>query len=126
MPFQQLAADDPRLPFGDATFDAAIAIEVLEHVAEIEALVAELARVTRTRLLVSVPNMEVIPYYAPLGVVPWHLLESTHVNFFTRASLQAVLARHFREVEVFSYAEPPVKTHDGIALHAHLFAIANK
>jgi hypothetical protein len=25
-------------------------------------------------------------------VVPWHLLEATHVNFFTQRSLQALLA----------------------------------
>ncbi len=126
LPFKQLAADEKRLPFKDEEFDAAIAVEVLEHLHELDTVVAELARVTRARLLISVPNMEVIPYYAPLGVVPWHLLESTHVNFFTRASLRAALAGHFREVEVFTYAEPPVKSPDGIALHAHLFAIANK
>jgi hypothetical protein len=52
------------------------------------------------------------------------LLEATHVNFFTRASLRAVLAAHFARVEVFSYGEHPVRTRDGIALHVHLFAIA--
>ena len=124
LPFQQLDLTNRKLPLRDEQFDASIAIEVLEHVIELDPLVAELARVTRDRLLVSVPNMEVIPYYAPLGVVPWHLLESTHVNFFTRASLRAALAPHFPHVEVFSYAEPPVRTADNLALHAHLFAIA--
>lgn len=125
LPFSRLSGSNV-LPFADAEFDATIAIEVLEHVVELDAVIAEIARIIRGRFLVSVPNMEVIPYYAPLGVVPWHLLESTHVNFFTRASLRAALAGHFRQVEVFTYAEPPVKSPDGIALHAHLFAIANK
>lgn len=126
LPFLRLGAGDAALPLRDLEFDATIAIEVLEHIDELERLVAELARVTRHRLLVSVPNLEVLPYYAPLGIVPWHLLESTHVNFFTRASLRKILAAHFREVEVFSFGEPPVKTHEDIPVHVHLFALANK
>jgi SAM-dependent methyltransferase len=113
-----------RLPFADREFDAAIAIEVLEHVTAVDGFIAEAARVTRSRFIVSVPNIEVLPYFAPLGIVPWHLLEATHVNFFTRASVRAVLAAHFARVEVFSYGEHPVRTPDGIALHVHLFAIA--
>lgn len=124
LPFQRLDLTNRTLPFRDGQFEATVAIEVLEHVVELDELVAELARVTRDRLLVSVPNLEVIPYYAPLGVVPWHLLESTHVNFFTRRNLRNALARHFAHVEVFSYAEPPVRTAENLALHAHLFAVA--
>jgi SAM-dependent methyltransferase len=126
LPFRKLQSGETRLPFEDAHFDAAIAVEVIEHITDLDSFVAELARVTRSRLLVSVPNMEVIPYFAPLGVVPWHLLEATHVNFFTRASLRACLQRHFARVEVFSYAEHPVRTHEGIPVHLHLFAVASK
>jgi SAM-dependent methyltransferase len=117
---------ETRLPFEDAQFDVAIAVEVIEHIIDLDAFLAELARVTRSRLLLSVPNMEVIPYFAPLGVVPWHLLEATHVNFFTRASLRACLQPHFPRVEVFSYAEHPVRTDEGIPVHLHLFAVASK
>lgn len=124
--FRQLAERGAPLPCTDGEFDAAIAIEVLEHVHELHDLLAEVARVTRSRFLISVPNMEVIPYFAPLGVVPWHLLEATHVNFFTRSSLRAALARHFSHVEVFSYGEHPVHTRDGLPLHLHLFAIADR
>lgn len=125
VPFRELAAGDP-LPFGDREFDATIAIEVLEHIEELDIVVGEIARVTRSRFLVSVPNIEVISYFAPLGVVPWHLLEATHVNFFTRTSLREALGRHFSRVEVFSYGEHPVRTADGIPLHLHLFALADK
>jgi SAM-dependent methyltransferase len=126
LPFRKLQSGETRLPFEDAQFDAAIAVEVIEHITDLDTFLAQLARVTRSRLLVSVPNMEVIPYFAPLGVVPWHLLEATHVNFFTRASLRACLQRHFPRVEVFSYAEHPVSTHEGIAVHLHLFAVASR
>ncbi len=126
LPFRQLGSSEERLPFGDREFDAAIAIEVLEHIEPLDATVAEIARVIRSRFLVSVPNMEVIPYFAQLGVVPWHLLEATHVNFFTRASLAALLASHFRAVEVFSYGEHPVRTRDELPVDLHLFAVAEK
>jgi hypothetical protein len=34
------------------------------------------------------------------NVVPWHLLESTHLNFFTETSLRSALAPHFSKVEI--------------------------
>lgn len=126
LPFRALAETDGRLPFAEGEFDAAIAVEVLEHIRDLEASISEIARVTRSRFLVSVPNLEVIPLFAPLGIVPWHLLELTHVNFFTRASLRATLEPHFRDVEVFTYGEHPVRTHDGLPVHVHLFALATK
>jgi 2-polyprenyl-3-methyl-5-hydroxy-6-metoxy-1,4-benzoquinol methylase len=124
LPFHQVRPGD-ALPFAADEFEAAIAIEVLEHIPQLDRAIAEIARVTRSRFLVSVPNMEVIPYFAPLGVVPWHLLEATHVNFFTRTSLRTALARHFSDVEVFSYGEHPVRTADNIPLHLHLFAVTH-
>lgn len=36
-------------------------------------------------------------------VIPWHLLEGDHKNFFTRTSLRTLLQRYFRQVEIFSY-----------------------
>lgn len=37
---------------------------------------------------------------SPHGVVPWHLLESTHVNFFTQHSLHALLAPHASRIDM--------------------------
>ena len=49
---------DDRLPFDDASFDLAVALDVLEHVADDAAALAELARVLAPggRLLVTVPQ----------------------------------------------------------------------
>jgi hypothetical protein len=68
--------------------------------------------------------MEVIPYFQDWQAIPWHLLEATHLNFFTRASLRALLEPHFRHVEVISYGEHPLRTRDDVTLHLHLFAVA--
>jgi SAM-dependent methyltransferase len=117
-------ASGSALPFEDGAFDIAIAIEVLEHIDDYEAFVAELARVARRGALVSVPNSGTIPFLAPLGVVPWHLLESSHVNFFTRSSLLGVLGRAFSRVEVIGYGPLLVPATDGTSVDNHLFAVA--
>ena len=55
------------LSFADDEFDLATAIEVLEHVPEPEATVAEMARVARRHLLVSVPRE---PLWRALNIPP--------------------------------------------------------
>ena len=79
------------LPFGDAEFDCVVMIEVLEHVADPLAMLAEAHRVARERFIVSVPDCSAIPRLHRHQVVPWHLLESTHLQFFSLRSLDACL-----------------------------------
>lgn len=126
LPFRRVDLEMGELPCADGEWESAICIEVLEHVKEPEIFLAEIARITRCRVLFSVPNLEVLPYFHGWGVVPWHLLEGDHKNFFTRASLRALLERFFRRVEVFSYGEHPLRTREDVPLHVHLFAVADK
>ena len=75
------AEEATRLSFGDDEFDMAAAIEVLEHVPDPEATLAEMARVARRHLLVSVPreplwrglNMARGAYLRDLGNTPGHV-----------------------------------------------------
>ena len=126
LPFRRVDPDSPALPCADAEFDCAISIEVAEHTKDPATFVSEIARIVRRRALFSVPNMELLPYLHDWRVVPWHLLEGDHKNFFTRASLRALLGRHFSHVEVFPYGEHPLRTRDGVSLFVHLFAVADK
>ena len=74
-------ADIARLPFPAASFDLVLAIEVLEHVPDPEAALAELARVGRGQLVLSVPrepiwrvaNMARGKYIGALGNTPGHI-----------------------------------------------------
>lgn len=126
LPFRRVELEAGTLPCADGEWDCAICIEVVEHVKDPESFLREIARAIRGRALFSVPNMEVLPYLYDWRVVPWHLLEGDHRNFFTRASLHRLLALFFRRVEIFSYGEHPLKTRDGVPLHVHLFAVADK
>jgi ubiquinone/menaquinone biosynthesis C-methylase UbiE len=85
------------LPFPDRRFRSVVCSEVLEHIADYEAAVGEMARVADAAL-VTVPDMSAVPALFPHFVVPWHLLEGTHVNFFTQTSLGALLSRYYQRV----------------------------
>ena len=90
------AEEATSLSFADDEFDMASAIEVLEHVPEPEATLAEMARVAGRWLLVSVPreplwrglNMARGAYWGSLGNTPGH------VNHWSRRSFASLLSRY--------------------------------
>jgi 2-polyprenyl-3-methyl-5-hydroxy-6-metoxy-1,4-benzoquinol methylase len=90
------AEEATRLSFEDDEFDLAAAIEVLEHVPNPEATVAEMARVARRHLLVSVPreplwrglNMARGAYLRDLGNTPGH------VNHWSKRAFVSLLSRY--------------------------------
>jgi ubiquinone/menaquinone biosynthesis C-methylase UbiE len=79
--FAGLFGDIARLPFPPDTFDLVLAIEVLEHVPDPDAALAEIARVARDRVVLSVPrepiwraaNMARGKYLGALGNTPGHI-----------------------------------------------------
>ena len=90
------AEDATSLSFADDEFDMAAAIEVLEHVPDPEATLAEMARVARRWLLVSVPRE---PLWRILNVARgayWRSLGNTpgHVNHWSKRSFVSLLAGH--------------------------------
>ncbi|MGZ8649313.1 MAG: class I SAM-dependent methyltransferase, partial [Solirubrobacteraceae bacterium] len=93
-----------NLPFADDEFDAATAIEVLEHVPDAEHTVAEMARVAERWLIVSVPRE---PLWRGLNVARgayWSERGNTpgHVNHWSKRSFVELLSRHGEVVEARS------------------------
>jgi SAM-dependent methyltransferase len=92
------------LSFADGAFDLVAATEVLEHVGDPEAAVAEMARVARRWLLVSVPheplwralNVARGAYLRDLGNTPGHL------NHWSRAGFVRMLGAHGQVVQTRS------------------------
>jgi 2-polyprenyl-3-methyl-5-hydroxy-6-metoxy-1,4-benzoquinol methylase len=90
------AEEATSLSFADEEFDMATAIEVLEHVPEPEATLAEMARVARRWLLVSVPreplwrglNVARGAYLRDLGNTPGH------VNHWSKRAFVSLLGRY--------------------------------
>jgi SAM-dependent methyltransferase len=100
--YQVMKAEN--LPFADREFDTATAIEVLEHVPDAEHTVAEMARVAKRWLLVSVPRE---PLWRGLNVARgayWKDLGNTpgHVNHWSKRSFVSLLSRHGEVVEARS------------------------
>jgi 2-polyprenyl-3-methyl-5-hydroxy-6-metoxy-1,4-benzoquinol methylase len=96
------AEEATSLSFDDDEFDMATAIEVLEHVPEPEATLAEMARVARRHLLVSVPreplwrmlNLARGAYLRDLGNTPGHL------NHWSKVGFHSLLTRYGKVQEV--------------------------
>jgi SAM-dependent methyltransferase len=93
-PFVTLYDGSLPSPFADGQFRSVICSEVLEHLPTPERFVAEFVRLATDSLLVTVPDMSAIPRLFSHGAVPWHLLEASHVNFFTQHSLESSFAPH--------------------------------
>jgi 2-polyprenyl-3-methyl-5-hydroxy-6-metoxy-1,4-benzoquinol methylase len=93
-----------NLPFPRDQFDLAAAIEVLEHVPDPELTIAEMARVAKRHLLVSVPreplwralNVARGAYLGQLGNTPGHL------NHWSKRGFVRLLERHGEVIEVRS------------------------
>ena len=96
------AEEATSLSFGDDEFDMTAAIEVLEHVPEPETTLAEMARVARRHLIVSVPrepmwrmlNMARGAYLRELGNTPGHL------NHWSKVGFHSLLTRYGTVQEV--------------------------
>lgn len=88
------------LPYSNNQFDYVTAIEVIEHIPRYEEIIYELSRVASKGVVITVPDISAIPKCFQQNVVPWHLLESTHFNFFNQNSLEAVLSKYFTKVHL--------------------------
>jgi ubiquinone/menaquinone biosynthesis C-methylase UbiE len=97
-----LFADIARLPFPAKAFDLVLAIEVLEHVPDADAALAELARLARGHLVLSVPrepiwrvaNMARGKYLGALGNTPGH------IQHWSRRGFVAQVGAHVEVVTV--------------------------
>ncbi|MGF1488311.1 MAG: class I SAM-dependent methyltransferase [Prochloraceae cyanobacterium] len=96
--FIQLYSGNFPLPYQDEEFDRVLAIEVIEHIPEYYQAIQEIHRISKETFIMSVPDASAIPRCFNQNVVPWHLLESTHFNFFTEKSLRNVLSKFWGKI----------------------------
>jgi hypothetical protein len=86
-------------PFNSGSFRSVFCSEVLEHIPDYQGAIKELARLASENVIITVPDASGIPLGSRHRLLPWHLLESTHVNFFSQASLESALRPHFSQID---------------------------
>jgi SAM-dependent methyltransferase len=89
--------DGVRIPLADKSVDTIFMIEVLEHIPHPENLLAELRRVARQNIIITVPNCSQ-QFTAPITFT--HMLDTDHKNFFSVNSLAALLIPEFPRVNI--------------------------
>lgn len=83
----------PPLPYQDAMFDTVLMFDILEHLLDEDGILAEVARVCRGRLILSVPHADdgFLPEY---GLTYIHRIDRTHLREYTPDTLCKKLERH--------------------------------
>ena len=97
-----VCASVQALPFADRSMDAVLCLEVLEHLERPQLALAELARVARHRVILSVPHE---PYFRLGNLVRGKHLSGwgnhpEHVQHWNPATFQSFLQPTFAEVRV--------------------------
>ncbi len=112
-----------QMDFPDKSFDTVVMMEVLEHIQDPYAALAEVVRVARKNLILSVPNLAPLEVCVEYNVIMHHFFEVTHLNFFTKPMLERFLKNFFPHVEVGEFAQ--FFNISGRKLHYHLYAIGS-
>ena len=102
-------ANGHHLPFEDNTFDKVICSEVLEHIPDFQAVLAEISRVLKTGGVFAVS----VPRFGPEWVCwklsdAYHAMEGGHIRIFNAAELR----RNIESLGMIHY-----KRHWAHALH---------
>jgi ubiquinone/menaquinone biosynthesis C-methylase UbiE len=91
---------DSVFPFRDRSFDTVLIFEVLEHVYDVDKVLAEAFRVARQNVLITVPNSENIEQMKANDVTYAHMLSSDHLHFFDPLSLEQLLRRYADQISI--------------------------
>jgi SAM-dependent methyltransferase len=98
--------EEQRWP--DAWFDAISAYDVIEHVPDLNAFVAELARLLAPGGVIDIGTPDIGHWRVPRALETWaELKPSEHLYYFDRATLTRLLARHGLVVDRVRLAMKP-------------------
>ena len=107
VPFVQILGAD--LPFESNSFDTVLAINVVEHIEDEKKILSELARVTKKRLLLSVPNADddLLQKY---NLTFRHQTDKSHQREYSQKNIKKKLEQAGFEVRVVVLDGPVIPT----------------
>lgn len=99
-PKKFVVSDATKLPLAAGAVDTVLCFETLEHLADPERALKEYRRVSRGRLVVSVPNCQMTSGMRKSNLVFHHWVDRTHQNFYVLDTIMsAVEGAGFRILE---------------------------
>ncbi|MGF1503527.1 MAG: class I SAM-dependent methyltransferase [Anaerolineae bacterium] len=96
------------LPFAECSFDIVVMFDILELLPDVSGMLAEVSRVCRGRLLLTVPHADAgpLPQY---GLTYLHYTDETHVREYLPADLRRRIEAHgFTTVRCELVGQPTV------------------
>jgi len=108
--------DVTTLAFPSEVLDAVVCLEVFEHVADCERILAESRRVLKPsgRIIVSTPNKQVFSPGQSEPINPWHVRE------YSRDEFVSILASYFEDVQLWGQSFSTPSTPSLTLLHLHI------
>ncbi len=88
-----LCSSADKIPVASEGFDYAICFEVLEHCPDPIAILSEIYRCVRKGVILSVPDCNLSNNLRSYDLALAHWTDPTHVNQFTRESIQDVVTK---------------------------------
>ena len=89
------------LSFPDNSFDTVVCSQVLEHLDDAESAIAELKRVARKYVIISVPNEPYFKWINNIAQATRLCMDPGHVNFWSHTDFQNIIRTHFRRAQFF-------------------------
>lgn len=99
-PGRFVLSDATQLPLAGGSVDTLLCFETLEHLPDPDQSLREYRRVSRGRLVLTVPNCEITPGMRRSNLIFHHWVDRTHRNFYALDELTSVVeAAGFRIIE---------------------------
>lgn len=97
--------DARHLAIREKSFDTVLLVEVIEHVGDVLSVLKEASRVSSCNVIITTPSHDSYFWLKSRELYVEAALPPSHVDFFTKPSLEKVLARVFESYRVL-YGEP--------------------
>lgn len=90
---------DERLDFEDGSFDTVICLEVLEHLVDPQKALKELVRISRKRIIITVPFNENIQWCRCVHCARWTPV-SGHLHTLNKENIRGIIPSNARVVKI--------------------------